>query len=362
MLEVGSEFSFSTKYLCEKDTNQIEKYSTYPTKFFLSTARGALRLLARAVRINKDSEVLLPSYLCKEIIEPFRAEQLNINFYKINETLNVDIDDVIQKICGNTRALLFINYFGFPQPAINEIKKICKDKIFLIEDLVQSFLTEYKRNTLGFIGDATISSYRKWVPIPDGALLGINNNLLQIDTAQVLPSQKLYVETRLHALKLKGAYLDGAKIPKKSYLNLFSSAEKMLYSAPTDMSDFSRKLLAKFDFEGIIRQRRKNFRYLLNFLDDLNFTKPLYHDLPDGVCPLGFPIVAEDRNSLKKLLVKNKIYPPIHWQLLNSINKMEFPVSWDISNHILTLPVDQRYGKKEMQLIVDIINKFEEKV
>jgi dTDP-4-amino-4,6-dideoxygalactose transaminase len=358
MREIGSEFSLPTKYLRQVDTNQFGTYSNYPAKVFLSSGRGALRLLAKALRTNKDDEVLLPSYLCKEIITPFNNESFKIKFYKINEALNADVDDIANKIGKNTRALLFINYFGFPQPRMHEIKALCAGKIFLIEDLVQSFLTQSDGKALGFIGDVTISSYRKWVPIPDGALLGVNTSRLHITLGQVLSYQNPYVEKRLHGLKLKGDYLGRAKTSKKSFRKLFASAEKMLDSTPVEMSDYSRKMLSKFDFEAIINKRRENFQYLLNSLD-LKSVKPLYPKLPNGVVPLGFPIIAKDRDGLKKTLVKRQIYPAIHWRLLNRIDKKEFSVSWYISKHILTIPIDQRYSDEDMQFVADVIRKYE---
>jgi dTDP-4-amino-4,6-dideoxygalactose transaminase len=357
--EIGSEFSLPTKYLRKVDTNQFETYSNYQAKVFLSSGRGALGLLAKTLRLNKDDEVLLPSYLCKEIITPFSNELFKIKFYKINEALDVDVYDIMKKIGKNTRALLFINYFGFPQRMMQEIKDLCEGKIVLIEDLVQSFLTQSDEKALGFIGDVTISSYRKWIPIPDGALLGVNNSLLHIALEQVLPYKKLYVETRLHGLELKGEYLIQAKTSKKGFRKLFASAEKTLDSTPVEMSDYSRKMLSKFDFKAIIDKRRENFQYLLSSLRDLRSAKPLYRKLPTGVCPLGFPIITKDRDGLKKMLIKNQIYPPIHWRLLNSIDKKEFSASWYISKHILTIPLDQRYSKEDMQFVADVINRFE---
>jgi perosamine synthetase len=167
MLEIGSEFSLPTEYLCKKNTNQFAGYSDYPAKVFLSSGRGALRLIAKGLKVRKGDEVLLPSYLCKEVVKPFKDELLRVKFYKVDETLRVDIDDMQSKVGKRTRALLFIHYFGFPQKATCEIKSLCEGRIFLIEDLVQSFLTRHEGKVLGSIGDATISSYRKWIPIPE---------------------------------------------------------------------------------------------------------------------------------------------------------------------------------------------------
>ena len=358
MFEIGGEFSLPTKYLCSTKINQIDQYVNYSSKLFLSSGRGCLRLLAKAMRTGQDNEVLLPSYLCEEIIKPFTEELFEVKFYRVNEELDVDLNDLRQKINKKTRTVLFINYFGFPQPMAHEIKALCGDTTFLIEDLVQSFLTQSNGKPIGFIGDATISSYRKWIPIPDGALLGINNSQLHLSLTEVLPYQKHYVETRLRGLELKGDYLNRAA-SKKSFREMFASAESMLDSTPFKMSNSSKTMLVKYDFKSIIDQRRENFLFLLSRFWSSKQVKPLYQKLPSGICPLGFPVITKKRSHLKKLLIANRIYPPIHWSLVEAIDKKEFPDSWSISKHILTIPIDQRYNKEDMQFIADVLNKFE---
>jgi dTDP-4-amino-4,6-dideoxygalactose transaminase len=98
---------------------------------------------------------------------------------------------------------------------------------------------------------------------------------------------------------------------------------------------------------------------LLSHLVDFKSAPPFYRKLPAGVCPLGFPILAKDRDGLKKMLIKNRIYPPIHWKLPSEVDKEEFSASWQISKHILTIPIDQRYKTEDMQFVADTIGKFE---
>lgn len=360
MLEIGSEFSLPTEYLHEKNTNQFAEYSDYWAKVFLSSGRGALRLIAKGLKVCKGDEVLLPSYLCEEVVKPFKDEFLKVKFYKVDERLRADIDDLQSKVGRKTRALLFIHYFGFPQTAAHEIKALCDGRIFLIEDLVQSFLTRHQGKVLGSIGDATVSSYRKWIPIPDGALLGINNTSFHAPPVKkILQEKNLYVKNRLQALELKGNCLKQPTFSKEPFRRLFLSADKLLDTTPVEMSYHSRRMLSKFDFDSIISRRRENFRYLLDCLADFRSVNPFYRKLPAGVCPLGFPILAKDRDGLKKMLIKNRIYPPIHWKLPSDVDKEEFSASWQVSKHILTIPIDQRYKTEDMQFVADIIDEFE---
>ena len=130
------------------------------------------------------------------------------------------------------------------------------------------------------------------------------------------------------------------------------------YPKPAKISVLSKSLLYKFDFDEIVSRRRRNFQYLL---DNWHFKiiQPLFHSLPPDVCPLGFPVIVKDRDYIKQELIKRRIYSPIHWNLPPDIDKEEFKGSWEISRHILTIPVDQRYGLSEMDYILEQIQEIE---
>jgi len=359
--EIGGEFSLPTEYLHRNPTNQFPKYSRYARRILLTSGRAALKLIVTSLKLGKKDEVLLPSYLCREILDPLLEEHVQFTFYRVGDTLSVDADDIDDRISRNTKALLFIHYFGFPQPATEKIRSLCdRRRIFLIEDLVQSFLTTFHGKPLGSAGDVTVSSYRKWIPLPDGALLGINNVGFS-----VLPASKssrdahLYAKNRIYAMRLKGEHLSRRSVPKHLFREAFTAADNYLTTTPIRISDYSRAMLDRFDFEAIITRRRRNFRRLLRASNRFKTVKPIYNDLPAGVCPLGFPVLIRNRNAMKRALIKNHIYPPIHWRLPTEISKKDFPVSWRVSDHILTLPIDQRYNTMDMDFVADTLREIE---
>ena len=124
-----------------------------------------------------------------------------------------------------------------------------------------------------------------------------------------------------------------------------------------EMSWTSKRLLDKFDYEGVIARRRENFQHLLDNLDSDSFV-PLFPNLPSSVCPMGFVVLAEDRDYLRRELSNAGIYCPVHWQLASEIDPEEFPISWEISRKIMMIPIDQRYGIEEMDYILDKIHEI----
>ena len=60
------------------------------------------------------------------------------------------------------------------------------------------------------------------------------------------------------------------------------------------------------------------------------------------------------RNNIRNILIDNKIYCPIYWPI-NFDNKNK--CNYYITNHILCIPIDQRYNLDNMKYIVNIINQ-----
>lgn len=349
---VGSEFWLPSPYFSEEPNTQFSKILPEGKKLFVTSGREAMYQIIKSLSLSKDETILIPSYLDWAILDPFIRTSTKSRFYKIKENLEIDLEDIQQKIDDKTKAILLIHYFGFPQP-LTDIKKV-KEKLLVIEDTTHSFLSLHENKPSGSFGDVSFASFRKMLPIPDSAMICYNNKNISIPH---LSNQDIwhlnYREKRELGLYYRGNFIrTGNKFQKKLSQIYFESAEELLqkiYTNPCKMSEKSKGLLERLRIEEIINQRRKNFIYLLG--EDFGEITPFYKNLPDGVCPLGFPVLSKNRNELEQHLIKNKIYPPVHWRLPDCINKDDYEISWDISNKILTIPIDQRYNQSHMDYI-----------
>lgn len=172
---IGSDFYFPLNIIYKSNTRQFNNYVFGITKLSLSSGRDALNYIIETLKFSNDDEIHLPSYLCKKVLKPFK-NKTNVVFYKINKDLSIDIDDIRSKVSEHTKAILVIHYFGYCQN-MYDFWHIQKNSFFvIIKDVVQSFLSKYNGSVLGHCGDISISSYRKWVPVPDGCLLTFNEN------------------------------------------------------------------------------------------------------------------------------------------------------------------------------------------
>ncbi|MBP2029956.1 dTDP-4-amino-4,6-dideoxygalactose transaminase [Methanohalophilus levihalophilus] len=357
---IGSEFYLPTNTIFKKNHKQFYKYSSNGRRSFVSSGRDALHYAIKTLGLSIKDEVLLPSYLCEEVLKPFK-DKTSFVFYKVDENLSIDLDDICSKLSERTKVILVIHYFGFPQnlSGLKEIQE--RNSFIIIEDVVQAFLTECNSNMIGHCADISISSYRKWIPVPDGALITFSDNGREIDSPLNSDiSHRLYIALRFLGLLTKYLYVKyRISNLKPFYTYFFQKSERFLlkYSKPAKMSKITAFLLDKFNYDFIITQRRRNFKYLLYNLKNEKTIVPLFETLPEGVCPLGFPISVDDRDRLKKLLIENSVYPPIHWELPDDIDKKDFPLSWDISKHILTIPIDQRYTEEDMEYVLGLIKR-----
>lgn len=368
---IGGDFDLRLSSLCEPDRVGFRVYFGLESGRYMlfTTARAALKWLLRHLNFDKDHILLLPSYLCPSIVAPVKDLQIGYDFYKVDERLQIKPEAVEAKLRDEVRGLLFIHYFGFPvgRDFLDYLDSL-RERVVVIEDCVQALLTRQDGYWLGRRGNYSIASFRKLLPVPDGALL--------LSTTQLLPDVRLprvwneFLCKRVIGMMLKGEYLRLDRVDETGYELYFrllheaeSACDKQIQIA--SINELAEKLLDKFEWEAIRLSRRSNYQHLAGRLEGIHSVTPLFPDLPAEVCPSGLPVVAhspETRDKLRGFLVQHGVYPPVHWELPPEVSEDDFPESWDLSRRILTLPIDQRYGEVQMEYIIHVLRKFDRTV
>jgi hypothetical protein len=67
--------------------------------------------------------------------------------------------------------------------------------------------------------------------------------------------------------------------------------------------------------------------------------------------------MVPDRDDFRKYLMENSIYCAVHWPF-DGLAREERPLAVSLSNNILSLPIDQRYGEKEMAYLANVIDAY----
>ncbi len=70
--------------------------------------------------------------------------------------------------------------------------------------------------------------------------------------------------------------------------------------------------------------------------------------------PLFFAVYVEERASFQKKLAQQEIFAPVLWPVHTDSVLINDQIQ-KIYDNILMLPIDQRYGEKDMQRMVDVI-------
>ncbi len=334
MIEIGSEFWH--------EPNSVEKRKELSTnRLYLLSGRTALDLICRDSKIKS---VIIPSYCCHTMIEPFLRNNISVCFY------SVKLDGTIADITNRYDAILIIDYFGYVMPKMAELAKLCREqgKVVIYDGTHKidgnADVEQY--------ADYSICSYRKWT-YSNFAVLKKHKDEFIIPIPTREHSQ--YLLMRDKAAEEKKKYIIDGTGNKTSYLNVFAKAEDCL---ETDYVDYIGKP-SEIDISSIIKKRRENAEFLISGLSDLNGIQLFRKHVGKNDAPLCVPILLNDeqkRDQLRKYLISKDIYCPIHWP----ISKLHLIKESDkeIYKRELSLVCDQRYGLNEMKRELNEIEAF----
>ncbi|WP_101474333.1 hypothetical protein [Fusobacterium sp.] len=340
MREIGSEFSYNK--IIGKGIKLPKNVKDYSYTFCGRTAIETV--LDNESKIKK---VMLPSYCCDSVIEPFRRRGVDIYFYDVNYDdglqINISTD-------ANVDAIFWCNYFGFNRKMPN-FQKFIKNGGIVIEDITHSFYSSKKYDDQSHY---LVASLRKWEPILSGGYCGSLKEKMRYKPLKS-PIEKFLYEKK-KAMLLKKEYLEGININNKDeYLEYFSESNKWLSENYSNLKidDESQNILKHcINMERNITKRKNNAKILYDGLKDIDFITFLF-DEKDMDCPLFVPILInkKSRNDIRDTLIENNIYCPIHWP------KPKMNCNSNIYNKELSLICDQRYDEIDMLKIIEIIKK-----
>jgi perosamine synthetase len=352
---------------------------------YFHKARAAIRYACEIINIKSGDNVLAPAYNCGVEIDPIIKSGAIISLYRIDENGQIDVTDLQKKIDVNTKIIYITYYFGFPQP-VQLIRKICDEKgIYLIEDCALSLFSKNSDGTkIGSIGDISIFNLYKTMPLPYGGAMAINNPALLGDHPAMRAAPCLEVLTGLVQL-IKHFVLHHISYIKVIYNNLIryrlikshparvnnhasgNSFREMRSSNYYDdnlslrkMSDIADHMLRRMDYEQLVEKRRQNFQIYLHGLKGIPGIRFLYNELPEGVCPLFFPIITEDdAEILSNQLYRYSIVTIPWWnEFHKNINWSEYPDVSYLKKHLLALPVHQQLREKHIDYVVEVMRRI----
>ncbi len=150
------------------ELNALSFFAGVETRFF-SLARHALVVGLRAAGIGPGKTVLLPEFICRDLLASIHEVGASVAYYPVSRDLTPALPP---EAWPTSAAVLAVDYFGFPQD-MSVFRNYCSQTgALLIEDNAHGFLSRDKHGQwLGLRGDMGIFSIRKTFPMQNGAAL-----------------------------------------------------------------------------------------------------------------------------------------------------------------------------------------------
>lgn len=337
--EIGSEFWFDFE---PKDI------ACNSQETLVLSGRTAIDVIIKYIlKTRKVRNVYLPAYCCDSMIDPFIRNAIDVKLY------DMDFDGKLQYLIdedAETDIFYVNNYFGYENTISNKIIEHFKHKgAIIIYDKTHSlFMTNDATDALA---DYTFASIRKWIGVVCGAIVGKKEEPFDVELKDYP-----YLQCKMDAMQEKTLFIKGENVDKQLFLSKYGEFGHHLSEDYQGyrMDSLSVGIWQQYDKVAIRETRRENAAVLhleskLHFIDILSANS----------CPIFVPVffeTTEKRNAVRKSLIEEQIYCPIHWPK-NKLVTPEMKVN-DIFDKELSLICDQRYTECDMERILEVINKF----
>jgi len=333
------------------DNLSIKKSNILEKKQIISNGRSALYLILNKIK-KRINTVYIPSYLCESIIQPIKEIGLKYKFYKIRKKFNFELPH------KKNSAVIFLNYFGINNKKTKNIRNNTKDNIYYIKDCTHDIFSK-KRNFKNFNKKDIFrfASIKKYIPFPVGAITNIDNlklgNQNKSDNSiiekffKTLKDRNKYFASPQKKIDLKFEY---KLLRKQSNFKKYEN-KKILKN---NISNQIKNKIIKYDLNKILKARDKNFIFYKK-----NFNKKIKIISKNNCYPLNITILLK-KNEKKKvieLIKKHRIFATTLWPLPKQIKTKKFKYSDILSNRLISIPIDHRYNKKDIEFVISIIHK-----
>lgn len=290
----------------------------------LNTGRNCLEYI---LRVRGYKKVYVPYYTCEAVMEPINKLGIPHEFYHID--LHFEIRDRFTLKEGE--ALLYTNYFGLKQRYVEQLAERIGSR--LIVDNTQAF---YARPLPGI---DTFYTCRKFFGVPDGAYLYCDK-LLDEEIEQDYSYDRVAHLVKRIDLSAEEGFKD------------FRRVDDGLDNQPIrKMSKLTQRMMTGIDYESAAKRRRANYQILQEALSkENNIVFPLEDDAVPMVYPYLVPV-----EGLREKLIENRIFIARYWPNVIDWAKTD-DVDYLLALQMQPLPIDQRYGKDDMNRIIEIVN------
>lgn len=263
---------------------------------------------------NRNDDIIVPALSFVATGNSVFQAGFNPVFVDIDrKTLNIDPSKIEKAITKKTKAIIPVHLMGKPAD-MDEINKIAKDyHLFVIEDAAEAHGATYKGKNIGTLGDmAAFSLYvAHIITTIEGGIVTTSNS----EFAEVLRSLRSHgraCKCEKCALNISSGYCE-KRFNYGKNKDIRFVFERLGYSSKMNELEAAVGLGNIDDYDKILDQRRKNFRYLLDrFKKFRPYLVSIEEEPYEEIGPHAFPVLIQqeagfERNELVNFLEKNGI-------------------------------------------------------
>lgn len=339
----------------QKVQQSLESNFNLGSVLLTTSCSTALDMSAMLLNLKEGDEVILPSYTFVSTANAIVMQNANPIFVDIDDSLNIDITKIEEKITKKTKAIYPVHYAGCSCD-MDKLQEIAdRYNLKVVEDGAQAVDAKYKNKYLGSLGCMATYSFhetKNFVCGEGGAL--ILNDKSFLDRAEILREK-------------------GTNRSKffKGFVDKYTWCDKGGSYLPADI--LAAMLTAQIEVKDTITKKRGiAFNAYLQQLKDLESSNKLQCiKIPKYNTPNYhiFYIIVDTpkiRDSLLLYLKENGIgavfhYIPLHLSPMGvkyGYKEGDFPISESKSMCLIRLPMFADISEEEISYISDKIHNF----
>ncbi|MEK7645682.1 MAG: DegT/DnrJ/EryC1/StrS family aminotransferase [Patescibacteria group bacterium] len=328
----------------ESFEKEFSKYCGVEHAIGVGNGLDALTLIIRAYKelgvFHEGDEILVPANTYIASILAITENRLKPVLIEPDiNTYNIDIDSLEKNITKRTKAILTVHLYG--RVSYSEKMQAIAEKhnLKIIEDCAQAHGAEYRGKKVGSLGDA--AGFSLYPSKPLGALG---------DAGVVTTNDKKLAEM-IRALRNYGSH--------KKYYNQYAGINSRLDEMQAAVLLVKLKYLDKSN-----NKRREIAELYLNNIKNSKLILPKTNNDKSHVWHL-FVVRTKNRDKFFKYMLKNGVETMIHYPVpphkqgaYYKWKDWKYPITEEIHNTVISLPLYQTMPQKEILKVIKACNEY----
>lgn len=327
----------------EENENFTKNFANFcGTKFALGVANGldALNLIIKAYGFSNGDEIIVPAntYIAT-ILAISENGCIPILVEPDIKTYNINPDSIEKKITSKTKAIMVVHLYG-QAVQMEKIWKIAKKyNLKIIEDSAQAHGAIYQENRTGNLGDASGFSFYP----------GKNLGCMGDGGAVTTNDEELF--NKIKAIANYGS--------DRKYHHIYKGVNSRLDEIQAAVLDIKLKHL-----DSDNNKRREISKYYRENIKNSKIILPETYEEKSHVWHI-FAVRTHNRDEFQKYLTEKGIQTIIHYPTpphkqgaYKEWNNLSFPITEEIHNTILSLPISPVMTDSEIEKVVEVVNEY----